>query len=366
MTSGARGLGGIGRKRACASTLLGLAAIAMAVGLSGTALAQSSGATASTMQLKEEGFVQIGGMSQWITIKGDDKRNPVILFLHGGPGDAWSPYAESLFGTWEKDFTVVQWDQRGAGRTYGKTGPSIEATMTIERMVQDGIEVSEYLTKHLGKKKIILVGGSWGSILGIYMAKQRPDLFYAYIGMAQLVNERANQAASYARVLQLARADNDEKTVKALEALGPPPWDSLRKWPVFHKALLAYQAKRVTAVSPPITMDPAYASAAERAQYDEADDFSWVHFFGMTMSGPMETVDLPALGTDFAIPIFFVQGEEDINALPELAKAYLDTIKAPQKQFISVPGTGHEDSVESLKVTLELLTKQVRPNAMKQ
>jgi pimeloyl-ACP methyl ester carboxylesterase len=181
--------------------------------------------------------------------------------------------------------------------------------------------------------------------------------------MAQLVNERAAQAASYARVLQLARAADDREVVKALEANGPPPWDSLRKWPVFHKALLAYQAKRVTAASPPMTIDPAYASAAERAQYDEADDFSWVHFFGMTMSGPMEKVDLPALGTDFAIPIFFVQGQEDINALPELAKAYFDTIKAPQKQFISVPGTGHGDSVESLKVTLELLRNQVRPNA---
>jgi pimeloyl-ACP methyl ester carboxylesterase len=353
-------------KRAYVSTLLGLAVICMAVGLPGAALAKGSGSTAQNAQFKEEGFVQIGGIGQWITIKGDDKRNPVILFLHGGPGDALSPFADSLFGTWERDFTLVQWDQRGAGRTYGKTGPSIEATMTIDRMVQDGIEVSAYLAKHLGKKKIILVGGSWGSILGIYMAKQRPDLFYAYIGKAQLVNERAGQAASYARVLQLARVADDQKTVKALEALGPPPWDSLRKWPVFHKALLSYQAKRVTAASPPITIDPAYASAAERAQYDEADDFSWVHFFGMTMSGPMEKVDLPALGTDFAIPIFFVQGQEDINALPELAKAYLDTIKAPQKQFISVPGTGHEDSVESLKVTLELLRKQVRPNAIEQ
>src|SRR5208282_734897 len=354
----------IENKTVSVSTLLGLAVIGMALGLPGPAPAKSSSATTQTTQLKEEGFIQIGGIGQWVTIKGDDKHNPVILFLHGGPGDAGSPFAESVFGTWEKDFTLVQWDQRGAGRTYGKTGPSIEATMTIDRMVRDGIEVSEYVTKHLGKKKIILVGGSWGSILGIYMAKQRPDLFYAYIGMAQLVNERAGQAASYARVLQLACAADDQKTVKALEALGPPPWDSLRKWPVFHKALLAYQAKRVTAASPPIVIDPAYASAAERAQYDEADDFSFIHFFGMTMSGPMETVDLPALGTDFAIPIFFVQGQEDINALPELAKAYLDTIKAPQKQFISVPGTGHEDSVESLKVTLELLTKQVRPNAI--
>src|SRR5271165_3066079 len=265
----------VGIKRANALALLGLAVICAAVVFPHKALAQSSPVTTPKVQLREEGFVQIGGIGQWITIKGDDKRNPVSLFLHGGPGDAWSPFADSWFGPWEKDFTLVQWDQRGAGRTYGKAGPS------IDRMVQDGIEVSDYLAKHLGKKKIILVGGSWGSILGIYMAKQRPDLFYAYIGMAQLVNERANQAASYARVLQLAHAAGDQKTASALETLGPPPWDSLRKWPVFHKALLAYQAKRVTAASPATAIDPAYASPAERAQYDEADDFSWIHFFGM-------------------------------------------------------------------------------------
>ena len=118
MTSGARRLSETQSKRARASTLLGLVVIGMAAGLAGTALAQSSGATAQTMQLKEEGFVQIGGIGQWITIRGESKRNPVILFLHGGPGDAYSPFAESLFGTWEKDFTLVQWDQRGAGRTY--------------------------------------------------------------------------------------------------------------------------------------------------------------------------------------------------------------------------------------------------------
>jgi pimeloyl-ACP methyl ester carboxylesterase len=183
--------------------------IEMAVLILVVASTPIAGAAGKIEPINEEGFVQIGGIGQCITIKGDDKRNPVILFLHGGPGDAWSPFANSWFGPWEKDFTLVQWDQRGAGRTYGKTGPSIEPTMTIDRMVQDGIEVSEYLTKHLGKKKIILVGGSWGSILGIYMAKQRPDLFYAYVGMAQLVNERVGQAASYARVLQLARAAGD-------------------------------------------------------------------------------------------------------------------------------------------------------------
>jgi len=313
--------------------------------------------------VREEMFVRIGGIDQWITIKGDDRNNPVVLFLHGGPGDALSPFAEATYAGWEKDFTLVQWDQRGAGRTYGKSGPSIEPTMTVERMVDDGIEVAQFLTKHLNKKKITIKGGSWGSILGIYMAHARPDLFYAYVGNAQLVNTRKNDLASYTRVLELARAAGDQQAISALTTIGPPPWDSLKKWPVFRKWRLVYQAKRVTAPPAPVTLSPEYASPEEQAQYASADDFSFLHFWGMKMSGPLQDVDLPALGTDFAIPIFILQGQEDLTALPELAKAYFDSIKAPRKQFYLVPGTGHESSATELEITLKVLIEQVRPLA---
>ena len=109
--------------------------------------------------VSEQMFVQIGGIPQWITIKGKDRNNPVVLFLHGGPGDALSPYADSMYAGWDKSFTLVQWDQRGAGRTFTKDGPSIEPTMTVERMAQDGVEVAEFLTRHLHQKKIIILGG---------------------------------------------------------------------------------------------------------------------------------------------------------------------------------------------------------------
>ena len=210
-------------------------------------------------RVKEEMFVRIGGIDQWITINGDDRDNPVLLFLHGGPGDALSPFDDALFAGWEKDFTLVQWDQRGAGRTYGKSGPSIEPTMTVERMTDDGIEVAQFLTKHLNKKKIIIYGGSWGSILGVYMAHARPELFYAYVGDAQMVNTRKNESASYARVVEMARAAGDQPAITALTAIGPPPWDSLRKWPVFAKTRRAYQAKVVTAPPAPEKLNPAYA-----------------------------------------------------------------------------------------------------------
>lgn len=341
-----------------ARRMLGRVIALVVVSLTASALAH--GAHASTA-INEEMFVPIGGIEQWITIKGNDRANPVVLVLHGGPGNAWSPFADAMFAGWEKDVTLVQWDQRGAGRTFGKGGPSLEATMTVERMAQDGIEVAEFLTRRLGKKKIVVLGGSWGSILGIHMIRMLPSLFHAYIGTAQMVNWRANMAASYARVLELARDAGDAPSVTALTTLGPPPWDTLRKWPTFRKVLRTYQAKIATAPPAPQTLSPGYDTPQERAQYEAADDFSFVHFLGMTMSGPLTAVDLPTLGLAFSVPVIFVHGQEDLTALPGVARTYFDSIKAPRKQFHLVPGAGHEPSAASLALARKLLVEDVRP-----
>jgi len=341
--------------------LVGIPALALPCDMA----AQPSSAP-KPQRVNEKVFVQIGGIPQWITIRGDDSNNPVLLFLHGGPGDALSPIADAMYEGWEKDLTLVQWDQRGAGRTYSKNGPSIEPTMTVERMVQDGVEVAEFLTNHLHKRKIIILGGSWGSILGVYMAHARPDLFYAYVGVAQMVNWQQNVAASYARVLDMARTANDHQAITALIAIGPPPWNSVSKWPIFRKSEKAYQAKLITAPPAPNTISPEYASPEEQNQYDAADDFSFLHFWGPTLSGPFTKVDLPSLGTTFAIPIFIIQGEQDLTAVPELAKAYFDSIHAPQKQFYLVPGTGHADSATELALTRKVLLERVLPLALQQ
>jgi pimeloyl-ACP methyl ester carboxylesterase len=340
----------------------------VAVGLACLALpkdvAAQSSSTRAHEPIKEEMFVAIGGIEQWITIKGADRNNPVVLFLHGGPGDAQSPFADAMYSGWDKDFTLAQWDQRGAGRTYGKTGPSIAPTMTMARMTQDGVEVAAFLTRHLGKKKVILVGGSWGSILGIHMVHAKPDLFYAYVGLAQVANFKKSVATSYARVLALAHATHDRQAVAALMTIGAPPWDALSCWGKFRKWEQAYQAKLATAPSAPDAINPAYASTQERAQWAAADDFNWMHFVGLKMSGPLMDVDIAELGTDFAIPIFIIQGQEDLTAPPELAKAYFNSIKAPKKQFYLVRGTGHEPSATSLNLTRKVLLEQVRPLAV--
>jgi pimeloyl-ACP methyl ester carboxylesterase len=305
-------------------------------------------------------YVKIGGIDQWITIKGADRSNPVVLFLHGGPGDAMSPLADSFFPGWENEFTMVQWDQRGAGRTYTRNGKSIEPTMTVERMTDDGIEVAEYLRKHLHVRKIIPLGLSWGTVLGIRMAHARPDLFYAYVGIAQVTNWRQDIAASYAKLREIAQSKNDRPALDALNALEPPPWDSIEKWPPFRKVQRTYQAELATEPDPPFAVASEYDADLKNGVWQEADDFSFLHFWGKTLSGPLMHVDLTTL-TDFKIPIFMVHGAEDLTIRPELARAYFKTIKAPRKEFYLVPGTGHNPSIKELEKLREVLLTQVRP-----
>src|SRR4051795_1885418 len=134
-------------------------------------------AITSAKGIDEASYVRVGGIEQWVTIRGQDRVNPVLLFLHGGPGDVTNPWTFVMFSPWETDFTVVQWDQRGAGRTLRKSGTAVAPTMTLDRMAQDGVELTEYLCQHLGKNKIIVVAHSFGTILGLRMVRARPDLF---------------------------------------------------------------------------------------------------------------------------------------------------------------------------------------------
>ena len=321
-------------------------------------------AHAVPVPVNERMFVPIGGIEQWITIKGQDRANPVLLVLHGGPGNAWSPFADAMFAGWDRDFTVVQWDQRGAGRTFGKSGPSVADTMSVERMVSDGIEVAGFLRTHLGKERIVLVGGSWGSVLGLQMVHARPDLFHAIVAFAPVINMRASMVAGYGKVLQMAKAAGDDAAIASLTSIGSPPWSSLRTWPIYRKWLRAYQAKIVTAPAAPRQVSVDYATAEDEKFNEDADEFSFVHFWGMKMSGPLMQVDLAALGPSYKVPVYLVAGAADLTAPPELAKAYFDGITAPDKMFRLVEGTGHEPSVAELDVVHALLTDVVKPRTL--
>ncbi len=236
------------------------------------------GLHAAPTPIHEQSFVTIGGIEQWITITGANSDNPVVLFVHGGPGNAMSAYADSMYGGWEKDFTLVQWDQRGAGRTYGRSGPSVGPTLTLDRMAKDGVEVAEYLTTHLNKKRIVLVGGSWGSLLGVLIIKQRPSLFYAYVGTAQLVDMRENLTASYQRVFELANEFNNPTAIAELNGIGAPPWKSVARWQVFRKWRNDFQQRVARAPALKLVRSPEYENAQDLADDQAADNMSFAHF----------------------------------------------------------------------------------------
>lgn len=177
-------------------------------------------AQSSSGGIDSSGFVQIGGIDQWISMKGADRANPVILVVHGGPGEAQWPVA-SKYAPWERQFTVVQWDQRGAGRTFGRNGASTPE-VNLERITRDGIEVVEHLCRTLGKQTVIVLGHSWGSIVAVRMVQRRPELFAAYVGTGQVASWRASVQMQFDHLLERARRDNDRDTVRELEAIGQP------------------------------------------------------------------------------------------------------------------------------------------------
>ena len=131
---------------------------------------QHAAASALTIQtpngIVEAGFQTIGGIEQWIQIRGEDRNNPVILFLHGGPSLSMIPFTWRTMRAWEKQFTIVNWDQRGAGRTYTHNGGAASPATSIDQLIADGIDVAEFARQHLHKRKIILVGESFGTVIG--------------------------------------------------------------------------------------------------------------------------------------------------------------------------------------------------------
>jgi pimeloyl-ACP methyl ester carboxylesterase len=252
--------------------------------------------------IDESRYVRIGGIDQWIQIRGQDRDNPVLLCLHGGPGATWTPLT-LLFLPWERDFTVVQWDQRGAGKTLEATGASVADTMSIERMAQDGIEVAEYLRAHLQKDKIFLLGHSWGSILGIRMARLQPELFYAYVGAGQASNMKKSAQAWYAHTLDKARAAKDKEAINDLESMGPPPYRSLAEVATQFRWLGAYsapedQVAQTSLIGGLVFGAPNYSLWDV---YNRARGFTRVPTWHLYQE--MLGTDLATFGNDYALPI---------------------------------------------------------------
>jgi pimeloyl-ACP methyl ester carboxylesterase len=307
-------------------------------------------------------FVRIGGIDQWIQIRGEDRENPVLLVLHGGPAYSYLSMTP-FFRSWEKDFTVVQWDRRGVGKTFGRNGKSPGDQTGFDGLAQDGIEVTEWLLQHLHKQKIILLGHSMGSIVGVVMARQRPDLFYAYVGTDQIIDGPRNEAVSYEKLMIRVRQAANRKAIQELEELGPPPYKTLKQW---------WAKQQWITATDPIAPNferrllPLALFAPNYSLKDIRDVGAGMQYTTAGLLPEIMSYDIRQKGTAFETPVFMFEGEQDVLDPTELTVEYFGLIEAPHKELLLLEGAGHNAIITGPDQFLKELVARVRPLATRQ
>lgn len=291
----------------------------------------------------------INGASQRLTIRGHNKSNPVLLRVHGGPGEPHAPQAYKFTGNDLEDlFTVCYWDQRGAGPAYNSELP--DSTITRKQIVKDGLEVVKYLRDKFGKEKIYCEGISWGTAVSAFMIKEKPEYFKAYIGVGQMTDQIMNEVLSYEFAMDEAKRRNDTLAIKDLLSIGAPPYktkeESARAVQVERKYIYKY-------VPPKLSMNTMDAmklmllyegwsfsykmKVLSEGMYGVAAPILWMENYEQNLFKEMP---------EWPIPVYLIQGENDHLTETALVEAYIDSLQAPKKELFILKDIGHFASAE--------------------
>ena len=309
--------------------------------------------------------MRIGGIEQWISVRGHDRRNPILLFVHGGPASTEMPVSWLYQSGWEDYFTVVQWDQRGAGKTYvANDAAKVEPTITQERMVADGEELVAWLRANYGKRKVFVLGHSWGSIIGLEVARRHPDWLHAYIGMGQMIHGRDNERLGYEWALEAARADRNDKAVEELQAIAPYPRAdgsvsvaqiiAQRTW-VIHYGGLTWGRPDFDYAQDAAKFSPEY-SRKELSPEDGIGE-SLPRLLPAMMAYDVRGV------TRLDCPVFIFAGAHDYETPSALAETWIAALHAPRKGLVRFENSAHMMELEEPGKMLVHLVRDVRPIA---
>ncbi len=310
-------------------------------------------------------LVEIGDIQQALYFRGENIANPVILFLHGGPGSPEMPFMHEFQYEWEKDFTVVQWDQRNAGKTYYANDPdAVLPTVTAERVLEDAHEVTEYIKQKLDTDKLIIMGHSWGSVLGTMLVQTYPEDYSTYIAVGQMVNMIDNERMGYETVLEAARAAGNQNDIATLEALAPYPEEkfdvsfntkitTLREYQIKYGLGTGMELETVL----PVLVSP-YYSLSEMAYFLTVDAQKYQ---GDLMRFLLEDYDARNYGTEYSVPVYYIMGENDYQTPYPIAEEYFEEITAPEKKFFSVPDAGHFTMLDNKTEFNRILLEEIRP-----
>ena len=308
--------------------------------------------------------VKLGGAEEWVTIRGRDSRNPILLFLAGGPGGTQLVTARRALTRLEDRFVVVNWDQPGAGKSFDAIDRS---KLTPDRYVTDAHELVLNLRQRFGKEKIYVLGESWGSALGIMVVQRYPELFQAFIGTGQMVAFLENDRICYDFALRLAQERGDTNQVEKLKQQGPPPYygkDVLWKSAAYLSETFDYMNKN------PAIANQGFNTLQDLAgsEYGLYDKLNFVRglldTFGVVYP-QLWDVDFRKQAKRLEVPVYFLIGRHDVNAPPKLTEEYFNLLTAPRKELIWFENSGHNPWMnETEKFVDTIVNKILNPVSM--
>jgi len=307
--------------------------------------------------------ITLGGLKQWTFIRGENKRNPVLIFLHGGPGSPMGGMSSSRNFDAEliRHFTIVHWDQRGAGKSYHKSIP-IES-MTFDRLVEDCNELIDYVRKKFNLEKVFIVGHSGGSIIGIKTVRKYPDKIHAYVGVAQIVNHHKQQKISYDIVLKEAKKSGDVKIINAIKAVGPPPYDEPEKEMEKAKYIIQYGGfirdnaiRQLAVVMMSFLTSPEYTlSEGIKTLFNKG-----LYFTMNAMWKEIRIIDFSQEIKSVQVPVYFFQGKYDMIKPTVLVEEFYDQLDAEKgKEFTVFENSAHVPMLEEKEKYVDLLINVV-------
>jgi pimeloyl-ACP methyl ester carboxylesterase len=302
--------------------------------------------------------LHISGVQQWILIRGWDVNNPILLFLHGGPGAPLFPFARELGinSQLEKHFIVIYWEQRGTGKSFNLSIP--DSTMTIDQLKTDTYELVRYLEHRFPERKKYLVARSFGTLVGIQLVKEHPELFHAYVGISQIISPLKNDSISYENAVQAARQYHNNIVIEELKNIGYPPYSyqnllKQRKWLThFHDKYLKKQ---------PLNYHYLLLSTVEYSLFD-------IILFGLNpyyslkhlWNEQLYQINLFDEIKSIAVPIIFILGRHDIFTDINLVTSYYEKLIAPKGKWIFFfENSGHDPEMDEPEKLKDIILKYV-------
>lgn len=284
--------------------------------------------------------VTVNGRQEWISIRGKDKDAPVLLFLAGGPGGTQMAATRYELTKLEDNFVVVNWDQPGSGKSYYCMKRN---DITVQTYIDDGILLTEYLRENFGKNKIYLVGESWGSALGVFLVHEKPEYYAGLIGTGQMVDFEDTEIMDYNKAIEIAKNQEDNKTVKKLIKQGAP---------LYYKGNIAMQsATYLNYLSSYMAKNPNISNGGYHtfrdmlsSEYGIVDTINYMLGIMNTFNQvypQLYDLDLREEYSELEVPIYFFIGRHDVNAPTSLVEDYYNMLKAPKKELVWFEHSGH-------------------------